>query len=771
MRKLLVTGIVQGVGFRPFVYRLAVRHGLRGYVKNLGDAGVEILLIGGEGPIARFTEALTAEKPGNARIDEVRTLPADGVSPAAHPGFEIVESGGLGAPGTIPPDGAVCDACLAEIFGPRGGRRHGYPFTSCVDCGSRLSTIHALPYDRPRTSLARFPMCEHCRREYEDPADRRLHYQGICCSLCGPSYALLDAEGASIPFPSTWAMVEEAARRLRGGAVLAVKGVTGTHIACLATDDGVLERFRKTFGRPQKPFAVMARDLEAVRAFALASPGEEEALLSRARPIVLLTVREGGTVSPLVSPGLRNIGVMLPYAGIHHLLFSRIDAPLLMTSANFPGQPMLTQNGEILRRLAGVVDGFLLHDLEIRNRCDDSVMRTAGGSLLFIRRSRGFAPASIRLPFRLTRALLCLGSELNNTVCLAKGREAFVSQYVGDTTHVETLDYLERAVGTIMDMTRTAFGDLGAVAVDLNPAFDIRRVAEGTARRHGLPLVGVQHHEAHAGSLMGEHGAGPLVVVAVDGIGYGGDGAAWGGEIFAVGEGRIERAAHLKSQRMPGGDAATIHPMRMLAGILFDGLGPGAGEALAPFAGRFERGRAELDVVVRQLERDLNVVRTTSCGRILDAVAALLGLCGRRTYDGEPAMKLEAAAASAAPALEIPVVVEGGVLDTTAIVLAALRLVERGADAGAVAASCQAALAGGLAAMAIDVARARGIGLVGLSGGVAYNGMIHAVIERKVEAAGLRFVTNVAVPCGDGGIAFGQAVVAAFKGGWIENDV
>lgn len=766
MKRLLVKGTVQGVGFRPFIYRLARRYGLKGYVRNLGDAGVEIVAAGDDGVIARFTEAIVREKVKNARIDDISVLPPVEESEEGFEDFTIISSGGLGAPGIIPPDSAVCDACIEELFDPENTRRYFYAFTSCVDCGSRLSTIHALPYDRPNTSLGHFPMCDDCRTEYDNPEDRRLHYQGIACSRCGPRYSLHDGEGNVILFKTAVDMVREAAAGLRRGNVLAIKGVTGTHIACTTTDEAVLGRFRKTFGRPEKPFAIMVRSIDTAETFAHLSPGEKETLQSPARPIVLLRLKADSPLPGKISPGLHTIGVMLPYAGIHHLIFRFFDEPLVMTSANFPGQPMLTDNGKILERLRGVVDFFLLHDLDIENRCDDSVLRFAGRTPLFIRRSRGYAPSQIRLPFEITKTILCLGSELNNTVCLCKGNEAYLSQYVGDTTHVETLAYMDRAVKTLLDMTRTKPGDVDAVCVDLNPAFDIRRYGETLAGRCAAALQTVQHHMAHLGSLIGERGGGDMAAITIDGIGYGSDGKAWGGEIFTVREGKVERRGCLKEQRMPGGDAATMYPPRMLAGILYDRMGPGVKDLLMRRSDHFRHGTNEIAVLTRQLEKNLNVVRTTSCGRVLDALSALLGICCKRTYDGEPAMKLEAAATQ--PAYEIPVKIQEGILDTTEIVAGAARLLEEGKDPGKIAASCQAALAAGLARMAMDEALRLEINVIGLSGGVAYNEMIHTTIRQLVEKGGFTFVTNTKVPCGDGGIAFGQAIVAACMNGWIK---
>ena len=764
-RKILVKGIVQGVGFRPFIYRLATRFNLVGHVKNLGDAGVEIFAAGQHEKIEEFINAITKEKVKNARIDEITSTQIELPDPLPEK-FHILESGGLGAPGTIPPDTAMCPACLDEIFDEKNIRRFFFPFNSCTDCGSRLSTIHRLPYDRQNTSLHKFAMCNDCQKEYENPDDRRFHYQGITCKNCGPSYTLHDAEGKPFLTSSVKNLIENAITMLREGKILAIKGLTGTHIAVKITDDSILKKFRKTFTRPQKPFAIMAGDMNMVNKIANVTPAEKDVILSSARPIVLLKSNESSRISKLVSPELHNIGTMLPYAGIHHLIFKYLDEPLLMTSANFPGQPMLTENSAIIEKLRGVVDGFLLHNLDINNRCDDSVVKVVGETPLFIRRSRGYAPSTIRLPFKITKTILCLGSELNNTVCLIKGSEAHLSQYIGDTRHTETMEYLSRAIDTLLEMTRTKYENIDAVTVDLNPAFDLKFHAEKFCREKNLKLFPVQHHIAHSGSITGECGEKEIVVIAIDGIGYGLDGKIWGGEIFTIKNRIFERAGHLEEQKMPGGDLATIFPLKMLAGILFEPMGSKLRDFLLEKKEYFKYGKQEIDVLLRQIEKGINVVMTTSCGRVLDSISALLDICYERTYDGEPAMKLEAIATE--PSFELPVVIKNGIFYTTPVVLECLKLVSAGKDPRKIAASAQTAIARGLAKMAIHEAKQKGIKTVGLTGGVAYNEMIHLTIKNIVLENNLNFVTNQQVPCGDGGISFGQGIALSLISDWIE---
>jgi hydrogenase maturation protein HypF len=749
-QRISVKGIVQGVGFRPFVYRIAVGNGLSGSVKNLGDAGVEIIVQGSPDQIRRFLQDLEERKPPLAEIEELRIeeLPLDGHELGP---FRIERSGaGEGSSGTIPPDTAICAECLEDIEGE--GRYRGYWATSCTNCGPRFTTIRALPYDRERTSFAEFPMCPACMREYTDPLDRRYHAQTIACPACGPRlYFNGSPEGDPIL---------KAALALKAGRIVAIKGLGGTHLACDATSEEVVSRLRQRLGRPAQPFALMATEAQ-IPQLAEVSPQEWEMLRSPRRPIVVLNKRPGveaqGALAPSVAPGLHNVGIMLPYTGLHYLLFNHLDFPLVMTSANMPGRPMLIENREIQSRLEGIADDFLLHDREIVARCDDSVLRHSLG-WRFIRRSRGWVPTPLELDLG-EEPLLALGAELNNAFTLYLDGRCYLSQHIGHVDDLETFQFLREAIAHLLSITGARLPRV--LACDLHPRF----LTSQLAGELGEKVIRVQHHHAHIAAVLGEHGLERAVGIAADGVGYGADGRIWGGEVLLADRADFKRLGGLKSVPMAGGDLATRFPARMAAGFLFAaGLrGPKLKQALESHL--HFRSPRELDLVMRQLERGLNLFWTSSSGRFLDAVSALLGICSERTYEGEPAMKLEAAARGGqALELELPFTMEGDrpVLDTPRLFLRLLELKE-GHSAADLAATAQWALAAGLARLAIAAARENGLKEVALAGGVAYNEAIVSTIKAEVEQAGLRLYVGEKVPCGDGGVSFGQAVVAGTR--------
>ncbi len=495
-------GIVQGVGFRPFVYRIAVRRGLSGHVRNLGDAGVEIEVEGPEEAVQDFLLALREEAPPLA---EIQRLQVQKLPPAGDRGFRILASRGGGeGGGTIPPDIATCDRCLADIDDP-GSRYFGYWATSCTDCGPRFTVIESLPYDRPRTSMRDFPMCDGCRREYEDPLDRRYHAQTIACPACGPRLSYLE-EGRELGGDP----IERAAVALRAGKIVAIKGIGGTHLACDATSKAAVAELRRRLGRPGQPFALMA-PLPLVKEFAEVSPEAERLLKSPRRPIVVLP-KKGEGLAPSVAPGLHTVGTMLPYSGLHHLLFKRIDFPLVMTSANLPGRPMLIENERILSELAGVADGFLLHDRRIVARCDDSVVRLAAGAPVFLRRSRGWVPEPIPVDLG-EEPVLALGAELNVTFALYHRGKAFLSQHIGNVEHLATQEFLREAMEHLLRITGAPMPEV--LVCDLHPAFPTTHLAEELGRE----VIRVQHHVAHVAGLAGEHGLPEIVGIVVDGYG------------------------------------------------------------------------------------------------------------------------------------------------------------------------------------------------------------------------------------------------------------
>jgi hydrogenase maturation protein HypF len=741
-RRVVVRGVVQGVGFRPFVYRVAVALGLGGSVCNRGDSGVEILVEGEVASVDAFLRAVGHEAPPLASVVGVSQ---EDVPPIGERGFVIAPSRGEGrASGTIPPDTAICPACLGDVRGAT--RYHGYWATTCTDCGPRFTIIDELPYDRPRTAMREFALCQDCHSEYIDPAERRYHAESTACPVCGPRL-LFDGVDRD--------PIERAAGALTGGEIVAIKGLGGTHLACDATNPCALVRLRQRLGRPGQPFAVMASEA-MVPKWAEVDRQEWELLRRPERPIVALRQRDGA-LPAAVAPGLHTVGLMLPYTGLHALLFDRVHGPLVMTSANQPGRPMWIENEEIERKCAGIADHRLTHDRRIVARCDDSVVRRAGGRTVFLRRSRGYTPA--RFPINLgPEPILALGPETGVAFAMYDAGGLTMSQHIGSVDNLEAYAFLEHAVAHLRKLLGTAPPRI--VACDAHPRFLTTALAEKLAHASGGEVVRVQHHVAHLASVMAEHSVDAAVGIVLDGYGYGADGSAWGGEILAATGATVERAGSLRAVRLPGGDLATRFPLRVAAAYLAE-----AGVPLARIGVELERrgmGREEAAALLRQWERGVNAPWTTSAGRFLDAVAAWLGVCGERTYEGEPAMRLEAAAARGEPLpLDVPVRRRGTLWEVD-LVSVFCALVDAGTteSAACVAATAQRALARGAAAAAIGVARERRIETVCLSGGVAVNDDVASAVRRGVEAGGLTLVTNEWVPCGDGGVAFGQAVAA-----------
>ena len=757
--KVKVTGIVQGVGFRPFIYRIAVKNGLNGYVRNRGDAGVEIVLEGEENSIESFLRDLREKKPPLAQIYEVTSSPLKGKNRydafTIHRSSERAESSGS----VVPPDMAICDECLRELR-DLGDPRHDYFFITCTNCGPRYTVIERLPYDRENTTMRDFPMCSLCRREYADPLNRRFHAQTIACPECGPKAYLTNREGETLELEDP---IRETGKLISEGFLVAVKGYGGFHVAASTTRDDPLIRLRGVKHRREKPFAIMGRSLEAIGTFAEYSPKEAEVLTSYTRPIVLLRKSRDYYLSDLVAPGLHNVGVMLPYTGLHYMLFDKVDEPaFVMTSGNPPNQPMIKDDEEALRELGGVVDYFLFHNRRIAHRCDDSVLRVHGNRRVFLRRSRGYAPAPVVLRGKARRCVLGLGAEQNNTACILLGDKAFISPYVGDVENVETRGFLEETVKHLIHLTNSK---PEVVACDLHPKFVTTKLAQELAEENGWQLVQVQHHYAHIAALMAEYDAKEVVGVSCDGYGYGLDGGAWGGEILLCTQGSrsFKRLAHLQEQPLVGGDLATRYPLRMAAGILRSEVD--VGSWLMENRQRLPHGEAEVQVILHQLERGSNV-KTTSCGRVLDAVAAVLGVCYERTYEGEPAMKLESTAMKGRDVLKLEPAIRSDILDTTSMLLEVFENRERCLKED-LAYSAYAYLARGLAALALEKALENGVKTVGFSGGVACNEILAMTMRRIVESSGLTFLTHEAVPPGDGGLSFGQAFAASLELGSV----
>ena len=753
--KIRVTGIVQGVGFRPFIYRIAVKNDLNGYVRNRGDAGVEILLEGRKENIKSFFRHLKEKKPPLAQIYGTITLPLTGKNECE--AFTILKSSDEAelSGSVIPPDIAICDECLQELRNPENPR-YEYYFITCTNCGPRYTIIKRLPYDRENTTMRDFPMCNFCKSEYTNPLNRRFHAQTVACTNCGPKAYLTTKQGKSIENEDS---IREAGKLLSEGFIVAIKGYGGYHVATATTMDEPLIRLRKVKHRRQKPFAIMAKSLEAVKSFAEVGVREGEFLTSYTRPIVLLNKSRNYYLSDLIAPDLHNIGVMLPYTGLHYMLFDRVDEPaFVMTSANPPNQPIIKDDHEALRRLGDTVDYFLFHDRQIAHRCDDSVIRLHN-SQVFLRRSRGYAPAPIMLREKAKRCAVGLGGELNNTGCVLLGNKAFISQHIGDVENVETQDFLENSTKHLIRLTNSK---VETVACDLHPKFTTTKLAQDLAKENGWQLIQVQHHHAHIAALMAEHNVKEIVGVCCDGYGYGLDGEAWGGEILFCTQDfpDFERLAHLQKQPLIGGDLATRYPLRVAAGILHEKVD--VQNWLLQNQRYFPHGEKEVEIILHQLEKRNKMIETSSCGRVLDAVAAVLGICYERTYEGEPAMKLESTAIKGKDALKLEPVISGNVLDTTQLLLEIFEKREKYSKAD-LAYSAHAYLGKGLATLAIEKALEKGVKTVGFSGGVACNEILVLIMRRVVEASGLEFLVHEVVPPGDGGLSFGQAVVAGFS--------
>ncbi|MEZ0345470.1 MAG: carbamoyltransferase HypF [Infirmifilum sp.] len=633
--RLRVSGVVQGVGFRPHVYRIASKLGLKGYVVNLGGSEVEIWVEGPQNTVESFPEVLRRETPPSAEIEE---LHVEEVQPAGFTRFEIRRSDKLLTKiSMIPPDFGICDDCKREILDP-SSRWYRYPFHSCAWCGPRFTIIRRIPYDRENTSMDPFPLCLECRQEYSDPENlRRFHIQGISCPNCGPQVFLVDRNGAPLRSRDP---ILDAAKLIDEGFIVAVKGIGGFHLAAKATDDAVLKELRRRKKRGRKPFAVMALDITVARRIAVIDDVAESLLKSPARPIVILPrTRE---VSPEIAPGLKTVGVMLAYTPLHYLLLQATrDKFAVMTSGNESGEPMIKENEEAVRKLNHVADFFLLHNREIVNRVDDSVLRLSDGVPTFLRRSRGYAPKWIRARRFFKRPIIALGSILNNTGAVGVEEYVIPTQHIGDLENIETLEFLKEALNFLIQTYEISPGE-SLIVVDKHPLLPSRRLAEQLAPEGDAEIVEVQHHVAHTAAVLLEKGTLEGYGIAIDGVGYGDDGMIWGGEVIHIGEdGSYSRVGKLDYLPLPGGDRATIYPARILIGLLAEYVEFEEALKYAVVNGidkRLPGGIQELMIAYQQSKTS---IKCSSAGRFLDAVAALLGVSWERTYEGEPAITLE----------------------------------------------------------------------------------------------------------------------------------
>ena len=753
--EIKVNGIVQGVGFRPFIYRAAVENHLVGYVRNRGDAHVEIVVEGARRNIDYFLRDLKEKKPPLAHIYNIATEYHE--EKGEFDKFEIIKSSDEAnlSGSVIPPDVSICPQCLKELRAEEN-LRHDYFFITCTDCGPRYTIIETLPYDRQNTTMKEFPMCPFCKSEFTDPLNRRFHAQTIACPKCGPRAYLATNNGQAINSEDP---VREAGKLLEEGNILAVKGYGGFHVAAATTKDKPILRLRTVKHRANKPFAIMVRNLETIKSFVHVNSREEELLTSYVKPIVLLRKSENYFLSSLIAPGLHNVGVMLPYTGLHHMLFDKTSEPaFIMTSANPPNEPIVTENMEAIRKLGNVVDYFLFHTRQIAQRCDDSVVRVHKDKTSLMRRSRGYAPESIMLQQPVKNCVLGVGAELNATSCVILKDKAFMSQHIGDVENLETFQFLKNATKHILRLVNS---QPVAVACDLHPKFTTTMLAHEFGNELSLPVIGVQHHHAHGAALLAEHGLNEIIAVTCDGYGYGTDGSAWGGEILhCTRDGAFQRVAHLEPQPLVGGDLATQYPVRMAAGILSE-ADVDVQEWLFSNAEQLPHGKEEAEIILQQLKKPSSIL-TTSCGRILDAVSAILGVCYQRTYEGEPAMKLESAAVQGENILNLEPIIEENILKTTPLVKQIFEKRNTHADRD-LAFSAEQYLAQGLALLAVSQAKQLGVRAVGFSGGVASNEHMVRAIGEVIEQNGLRFVVHESLPPGDGGLSFGQAVAAGWQ--------
>jgi hydrogenase maturation protein HypF len=734
--RVRVEGTVQGVGFRPFVYRLAQELGLAGWVLN-DERGVLLEVEGEHAPVDRFLERLSDEAPPLAAVESVR---AEELEPTGVHGFAIVASERHGRPDApVSPDGATCDECLRELFDP-DDRRHRYPFINCTNCGPRFTIVRGVPYDRPLTTMAGFEMCAACRAEYEDPGDRRFHAQPNACPECGPSL--------SVPLP---AVIDA----LLSGAVVAVKGLGGYHLACVCDDEPAVAALRRRKHREDKPFALMAPDVDGARALVELSGEEADLVASRARPIVIARRRQNAGVAPSVAPGSPDLGVMLPYSPLHHLLLHDIGRPLVMTSGNVSDEPIAYEDEDAVSRLEGIADLFVVHDRPIHMRTDDSVVR----GRVMLRRSRGYVPDSVPLPVKAVRPIAAYGAELKSTFCVAKGSRAWVSHHIGDLENWETLRSFRDG---IEHFERLFAMEPELVAHDLHPDYLSTKDA---LERDGVEAVGVQHHHAHLAACLAEHGeTGPAVGAIFDGTGYGPDGTVWGGELLVGGLGGFERAGSLWPVRMPGGAQAIKEPWRMACAWLVAAQGDPAMPRTIGVEPSWWSSVADLAL------EGLASPATTSMGRLFDAVAALCGLRTAVNYEGQAAAELEGIADrgekgayplttserhSARGGVDAPPLL----LDARATVLAILD--DLSAGPALVSARFHNAVAAATAAACERIARERALDTVVLSGGVFQNRLMLERTLAALERHGLRVLLPRLLPPNDGGISYGQAAVAA----------
>jgi len=752
-----VRGVVQGVGFRPFVYQLAAKYNLKGWVCNTSE-DVKIEIEGEAEAINRFLLDLQKQPPPRASIEDITTTH---YPPAHYEKFEIRHSvAEEGKYQLISPDIATCQDCLKEILTP-SDRRYHYPFTNCTNCGPRFTIIKDIPYDRPRTTMNRFQMCQECQKEYDDPLNRRFHAQPNACPKCGPILELVDNQGNPVDGADA---ITIASQFLREGKIVAIKGLGGFLLACDATNQAAINLLRQRKVRPSKPLAIMVTSIEEVKKHCYVSDEEEKLLSSPHSPIVLLKWKASSSVSPAVAPNLKYLGVMLPYTPLHHILLRETGLPLVMTSGNLSEEPIAKDNDEAIRRLSGIADYFLMHNRDIYARYDDSVTIVERGIPQLIRRARGYAPYPVHLPFKSQQILAC-GAEEKNTFCLTRDDYAFVSQHIGDMENLETIEHFENTISLYKKLFRI---EPTIVAHDLHPEYLATKYAkELAATSDDIGLAPVQHHHAHIVSGMVDNGLQtPVIGVALDGTGYGSDGNIWGGEFLIGDYQRFTRIAHLEYLPLPGGTIAIKKPYRIAIGYILSLLGGDAIKQDLPVLRQVNR--AEIDIIRQQIEKKINSPLTSSCGRLFDAVSALIGVRGEIEYEAQAAIELEMLAYDEASEIgyyPFSIIDQDGlgVVKLQDLFSAIIHDLQSNTSKSTIAAKFHNTIARIIRELCQVISDKSGITQIVLSGGVFQNRLLLRKAVSLLEAGGFTVFTHQQVPCNDGGISLGQAVIANFN--------
>ena len=786
-----ITGIVQGVGFRPFLYNLARSLNLYGIILNRGNAGVRLILQGDSNGINKFLKDIKLKKPNISYIENLIVKEIETYKKYINLRIEKSEEG-RGASLTLPPDIAICDNCLMDMRNKNLKKYYNYPFIACAVCGPRYTTVKELPYDRERSTMAQFPLCkkaepESCVKEYSNFQNRRFHAQTFACSVCGPNYKLYDKRRTLIKSTNIDAILKETAKRINEGEVAAIKGIGGVHLVCLANDDKAILKLRRRKGkRKHKPFALMVPNLKTIDEYLHISEREKKFLTSFRRPIVLLEKSnkfDKSMISSFVAPELNNVGIMLPYSGIHHLLFDYIGKqPLVYTSGNKSNIPMAIENEKIFDQLNNLADFFLLHNRPIYQRADDSVLRIHNDKVKLIRRSRGYVPEYFALPFEVeTPAAISTGPELAVTGAILRNNRIFPTQHIGNVTHLETYEFLKDSLYHMKKLLQIKDSEITYIACDAHPSFTTTKLAQELSTQYNIKTYKIQHHYAHILSLMAENNINldeRIVGISVDGIGYGDDGNIWGGEIILSGYKGYKRLGQLQYQPMIGGDRCTKFPARMAASIILNSMEHEESKRIFErirLASDLEYENMELSAIISQFEHytklsfDQNIPLTSSAGRIFDTISYLLGVANLKTYRGEPAMKLEGFASKGNPDrtdLEIKYYKKDGMffINTSELVVNILNLLENpNVNRHDIAAKFHMVFAKAFADIAIIVADLNKIDKIGLTGGVAYNKLFSNAIKDTVLKNGLIFLEHNKIPPGDAGISTGQLIGGYFK--------